>query len=93
MTTPSSTPTPTTGSTASPTSSQSLASCTTAVPGKYGHVPIDACNSYYAFDPNFEGNTAFAVIFGLSLVAHITQAIAYRKVRVVVRPSCFSELI
>lgn len=80
------TPTSTSATTASVTSSDSLPSCTTAVPGKYGHVPIDACNSYYAFDPSFEGNIAFAVLFGLSFVAHITQAILYRKVRNAARP-------
>ncbi|KAK1623027.1 RTA1 domain-containing protein [Colletotrichum phormii] len=73
------TPTSTSAPTASVTSSDSLPSCTTAVLGKYGHVPIDACNSYYAFDPSFEGNVTFAVLFGLSFVAHIAQAILYRK--------------
>ncbi|KAK1718048.1 RTA1 domain-containing protein [Colletotrichum acutatum] len=73
------TPTPTSASPASVSSSDSLPSCTTAVPGKYGHVPIDACNSYYAFDPSFGGNVAFAVLFGLSFIAHIAQAILYRK--------------
>ncbi|KAH0443821.1 RTA1 domain-containing protein [Colletotrichum camelliae] len=71
--------TPTTASVASATSSQAAPTCTTAVPGEYGHVPIDACNSYYAFDPSFEGNLAFAVLFGLSMVAHLVQAITYRK--------------
>ncbi|KZL79386.1 rta1 domain-containing protein [Colletotrichum incanum] len=79
MATLSSTPTPTAGSIASATSSESRPSCTTAVPGKYGNVPIDACNSYYAFNPSFEGNTAFAVIFGLSLIAHVSQAIVHKK--------------
>lgn len=56
--------------------------CTTysAVPGKYGHVPPDACNSYYNFYPSFEGNLAFAVLFGISTVAHLIQAIVYKKV-------------
>ncbi|GKT45369.1 putative lipoate-protein ligase A [Colletotrichum spaethianum] len=79
MATLSSNPTPTTGSIASATSSESRPSCMTAVPGKYGSVPIDACNSYYFFDPSFEGNMAFAVIFGLSLVAHVVQAIVHKK--------------
>ncbi|WQF85688.1 Putative RTA-like protein [Colletotrichum destructivum] len=75
----SSTPTSNTASVASATSSGARPSCTTAVPGQYGSVPIDACNSYYPFDPSFEGNLAFAVIFGLSLVAHVTQAVVHRK--------------
>lgn len=67
------TPTRTTSTTASPT-------CTTAVPGKYGHVPSDACNSNYNDDPSFEANLAFAALFGASFVVHIVQAIAYKKV-------------
>ncbi|TQN68315.1 putative lipid transporter atnI, partial [Colletotrichum shisoi] len=75
----SSTPTSNTASVASATSSGARPLCATAVPGQYGSVPIDACNSYYPFDPSFEGNPAFAVIFGLSLVAHVTQAVVHRK--------------
>ncbi|KAF4826517.1 putative lipid transporter atnI [Colletotrichum tropicale] len=71
--------TPTTASVASASPAQAAPTCTTAVPGKYGHVPIDACNSYYAFNPSFEGNLAFAVLFGLSMIAHVVQAITYRK--------------
>lgn len=65
-------PTSTTDGVAGPT-------CTTAVPDQYGHVPIDACNAYYLFYPNFAGNTAFAVLFGLTTLAHLAQAIAYKK--------------
>ena len=67
------TPSPTTGSVASP-------SCTTAVPDKHGHVPFDACNSNYNDNPSFEANLAFAVLFGVSFVTHIIQAIVYKKV-------------
>ncbi|EGX90799.1 RTA1 domain protein [Cordyceps militaris CM01] len=66
------TPTPTTSSAASP-------SCTTAIPDKYGHVPFDACNSYYNDNPSFEANLAFAAIFGTSFVTHIVQAILHKK--------------
>lgn len=67
-------PTPTTSSAASP-------SCTTAVPDHYGHVPFDACNSNYNDNPSFEGNLAFAALFGASFVTHIVQAVVYKKVR------------
>ncbi|KAJ4327823.1 hypothetical protein N0V84_001785 [Fusarium piperis] len=60
-------------------SSSATASCTTAVPGKYGHVPIDACNSNYFFDPSFAANLAFCVLFGMTTLAHITQAIIFKK--------------
>ncbi|KAJ6780350.1 hypothetical protein PWT90_06545 [Aphanocladium album] len=71
--------TPTTSSPTSTTSSTASPSCTTAVPDKYGHVPFDACNSYYNDNPSFEANLAFAVLFGASFVAHIVQAVVYKK--------------
>lgn len=64
----------------STTSSSATATCTTAVPGKHGEVPFDACNSNYLYDPSFEANCAFAVLFGLTFIAHITQAFAWKKV-------------
>ena len=51
------------------------------MPDKYGHVPIDACDSYYNFYPSFEGNLAFAVLFGVCTLVHLAQAVAYKKVR------------
>jgi hypothetical protein len=57
-----------------------MPSCTTAVPDDRGHVPPDACNANYAFDPSLAANIAFAVLFGLSLIGHFTQAIAWKKV-------------
>ncbi|KAF9628944.1 putative rta1 domain protein [Lasiodiplodia theobromae] len=35
------------------TSDATSPGCTTAIPGKYGHVPPDACNSYYTVVPDF----------------------------------------
>lgn len=54
--------------------------CVTAVPGEYGRVPVDACNSNYPYDPNFGGNVAFAAFFAITTVVHLIQAIAYKKV-------------
>ncbi|TQW00796.1 hypothetical protein V2A60_001837 [Cordyceps javanica] len=71
--------TPTTDAPTSTTSSSASPSCTTAVPDKYGHVPFDACNSYYNDYPSFEANLALAAVFGASFVAHIVQAIVYKK--------------
>lgn len=67
--------------TPSKTAASAFASCTTAIPDKYGHVPIDACNSYYNFDPKFEPALAVAVLFGLFMVAHLVLAFIYKKVR------------
>ncbi|KAH7016806.1 RTA1 like protein-domain-containing protein [Ilyonectria destructans] len=64
---------------ASRTTASATASCTTAVPGKYGYVPIDACNANYAFNPSFGANLAFAVLFGLTSSIHLMQAIIYKK--------------
>ena len=72
--------TTTTTDIATRTSASATSTCTTAVPGKYGRVPIDACNAYYAYDPNFVGNLAFAVLFGLTTLAHLALAIIYKKV-------------
>lgn len=60
--------------------SASTPSCTTAIPGKYGSVPITACNSYYNAPPQFAAAVALAVLFGLLTVAHIAEAILFRKV-------------
>jgi len=40
---------------------------------------LDACNSYYNFDPNFGANMAFAILVGLSTLVHLIQTIIYKK--------------
>jgi hypothetical protein len=65
---------------ATSTSSSASPTCTTAIPDKYGYVPPDSCNANYGFYPQWEDNTAFAVAFGLSTVAHLVQAIILKKV-------------
>lgn len=74
-----SSPTPTTGDSPSGTES-STPSCTTAIPGKYGEVPIDACNSNWAFSPDFGGNLAWAVLMAVTTCVHLIQAVYYKKV-------------
>ncbi len=54
--------------------------CTTAVPGQYGNVPFDACNSYYNYDPQFVPAVACAVLFGVLTIGHIAEAFIFRKV-------------
>ncbi|PSK54048.1 Protein RTM1 [Elsinoe australis] len=53
--------------------------CVTATPGKYGNVPISACNSYYNFNPEFAPAVAVTVLFGILTIAHLVLAIMYRK--------------
>jgi len=75
-------PTPTTTlsvSASSTTSSSTTASCTTAVPGKYGHVPPDACNANYNYDPNYAAAVAMSTLFGVVLLGHLIQAVLYKK--------------
>lgn len=71
---------PTTSETASPAATQITANCITAVPDKYGNVPITACNSYYNFNPQFAPAVAVATIFGVLTIAHLVLAIAFKKV-------------
>ncbi|KAF4496485.1 phospholipid-translocating ATPase [Fusarium agapanthi] len=59
--------------------SSATATCTTAVPGKYGRVPVDACNANYFFDPSFAANLAFCVLFGMTTMTHLVQAILFKK--------------
>jgi hypothetical protein len=70
----------------SSTTGQTTTSCTSAVPGKYGYVPPDACNSYYNYNPQFPAAVAVAILFGILTLAHITQAAIYRKVKVSTQP-------
>ncbi|OJD31022.1 rta1 domain protein [Diplodia corticola] len=69
----------TTSQAASATTSTSTPSCTTAVPGRYGNVPFDACNAYYNFNPQFAPAVAVAVIFGILTIAHLALAIIFKK--------------
>lgn len=64
---------------ASTTTASAIATCTTAIPGKYGRVPVDACNANYFFDPSFGANLAFCVLFGLTTMTHLIQAILFKK--------------
>lgn len=69
----------TNSSTPTSTSDASFASCTTAVPGEYGHVPSTACNSYYNYDPSFSAAVAVAVIFGILTLLHLAEAVVFKK--------------
>lgn len=64
--------------TASASTSSQAASCTTAVPGRYGNVPADACNSFYNYNPQFAPAVATAVIYGLLTTVHLILAIAFK---------------
>ncbi|KAH7120864.1 putative RTA1 domain protein [Dendryphion nanum] len=63
------------------TSATGTAKCTTAVPGKYGHVsdPL-ACNAYWAYNPSFTIAIIFFALFGLEFIGHTIQGFVYKKV-------------
>ncbi|KAB5585202.1 RTA1 like protein-domain-containing protein [Coniochaeta sp. 2T2.1] len=67
--------------TAAPTTtSHHSRECTTAVPGRHGHVSdFEACNAYYNFDPELAPAVAVAVIFGLFTLCHAVLAFIYNK--------------
>ncbi|KAI9826697.1 MAG: hypothetical protein M1826_006579 [Phylliscum demangeonii] len=69
----------TTLSTKATTTSTATPSCTTAVGDKYGRVPLDACNSYYNYDPSYGAAIGFSVLFGLVTITHLVQAVTFRK--------------
>lgn len=69
----------TTSEAPSQTSGEAAASCTTAVPGKYGNVPITACNSYYNFNPEFAPAVAVCVLFSILTLAHMAEAYMFKK--------------
>lgn len=71
--------TTTSSSPVSTTSSAPTESCTTAVPGKYGYVPPEACNAQWSYDPSFAAALTFAVLFGLLTLTHLGLAILHRK--------------
>lgn len=62
------------------TSASSTATCLKVTRDKNGYVPPYACDAYYNYYPSFGAAIAGSVIFGISLIAHIGQAIVYKKV-------------
>ncbi|KAL7791535.1 RTA1 like domain-containing protein [Trichoderma ceciliae] len=64
---------------ASSTTNSASPTCTTAVPGKYGEVPLDACNSNYNAIPEFIPAAVVATLFGVFTLVHIIEAIIFKK--------------
>lgn len=55
-------------------------SCTQTVnPDKNGHVPPGTCHAYFEYYPSFEAAFLFSILFGITTIIHIGQAIHYRK--------------
>src|SRR5437016_10473816 len=73
-TTPSTTASSTATTSASPT-------CISVTPDSNGYVPEYACDANYNYYPSFGAAVLFTILFSLTLLAHITQATLYRKLR------------
>ncbi|TVY31867.1 hypothetical protein LSUB1_G008679 [Lachnellula subtilissima] len=56
------------------------ATCTSAVPGKYGHVDPSACNAIYSYSPSFAAAILFSGLLLAALIMHIFQAAKFKKV-------------
>jgi hypothetical protein len=61
--------------------SSATATCINVTPDPNGYVPEWACNANYDYNPSFPTAIIFTILFGLTLGAHIYQAILYKKIR------------
>jgi hypothetical protein len=52
----------------------------TITPDKNGFVPPGTCNALYDYYPNFTAAVVFAALFGMSAIAHISQATYFKTV-------------
>ncbi|KAJ7243549.1 RTA1 domain-containing protein [Mycena rebaudengoi] len=50
----------------------------TEIPDKNGYVPPGTCHSLYKFYPSFAAAILFSVLFGVTTVLHIAQAVKYK---------------
>ncbi|KAF5495938.1 putative lipid transporter atnI [Colletotrichum fructicola] len=64
--------------TPSPTET-TAAACISIAPDSNGHVPYGACHGFWPYVPSFEGNLALAILFGLSALVHLVQAVMYKQ--------------
>ncbi|KAI8246907.1 hypothetical protein K4K55_000053 [Colletotrichum sp. SAR 10_96] len=55
------------------------AACISIAPDSNGHVPYGACHGFWPYVPSFEGNLALAILFGLSALVHLVQAVMYKQ--------------
>lgn len=58
----------------------SSTACVTVAPGKDGYLPSYACGALLDYVPSFCAALAFAILFLVTTVIHITQGIKYKKV-------------
>ncbi|KAJ0284833.1 hypothetical protein CBS470a_006656 [Colletotrichum nupharicola] len=64
--------------TPSPTET-TAAACISISPDSNGHVPYGACHGFWLYVPSFGGNLALAILFGLSALVHLVQAVMCKQ--------------
>ncbi|KAJ5101777.1 hypothetical protein NUU61_003999 [Penicillium alfredii] len=67
---------PTTTTTTSPTASPS---CLHVSPAKNGYLPPESCDAILYYVPSFGAAILFCVLYGITAVLHLAQAIVYKK--------------
>ncbi|KAJ5928203.1 hypothetical protein N7466_007159 [Penicillium verhagenii] len=72
-------PTSTTSLSASTTTASATSTCTTMTAGKNGYLPPDACNVILYYVPSLAAAIVFCLLFGMTLMAHVMQAIIHKK--------------
>lgn len=60
----------------------STATCLDIKPGKNGYLPPEACDVILYYVPSFGAAIFFCVLYGLTTLVHLVQAIIYKKVRI-----------
>lgn len=64
----------------STTTATPTATCINVEPGKNGYLPPESCDVILAYVPSIAAAVLFTVLFGLTFLAHVAEAIAFRKV-------------
>ncbi|KAJ5092984.1 hypothetical protein N7456_008845 [Penicillium angulare] len=66
-------------STTTTASASATATCLNISPGKNGYLPPESCDVILYYVPSFGAAIFFCVLFGLTTMVHLAQAIIYKK--------------
>jgi hypothetical protein len=73
-------PTQTISASSTTISSTASATCLNIAPGKNGYLPPEACDVVLYYVPSFAAAVLFCVFYGMTTLAHVIQAVIYKKV-------------
>jgi hypothetical protein len=62
-------------------SETSTPTCLPIPPKENGYVPPGGCGNIHMYEASFAAPVLFSVLFGLTTIIHIVQAIMFKKVR------------